>query len=287
VHANGRLALLENFKNYLIESKATRKIAAYEKRYRIDDTSAKRHPPVVMEATFDAFVDNFGGEKISKLMASQAQMPLNADYFFREYNVIAELKTLEGVYSGPEAVRSLSQAFIDSGCQRSDLLGLMFQGQEMPKQARDLVGRRIRRSFEQRIKKARKQLRQSKITFGDGNTRTLILFAMDQQPLFGHKVMLSYLAKVMDDNYSDQDTDGVVYLNPNTPSKFKSDGMDYSGWYPFYRDEGNKDGLADFVNLLGNRWLTYYGQQIGETNPILEFKSAVEALTVLRGPYEF
>jgi hypothetical protein len=56
-------------------------------------------------------------------------------------------------------------------------------------------------------------LRQSKTFFGNDRTKTLIIFAMDQPPLFGHSSMLTHIAKVMSDNYSDAETDGVIYLN--------------------------------------------------------------------------
>jgi hypothetical protein len=275
--------LFDKFKRKLKEYKAKRRVDAYESRYRNTDASVVRPAPVSVEVTFDAFVEEFGGEKISNLIQSKAQMPLNADYFFRQHNVIAELKTLEGIYSGPDAIRSLSQAFIDAGCSGSDLMGLLWRGEEMPERVRTLVGRRIRRSIEQRIKKARKQLRQSRATFGDANTRTLILIAMDQPPLFGHRTMLLHLAKVMGDNYSDEHTDGIVYLNPNMPTKMKSDGMEFSGWYPLYRDDQINDGMSEFVNHLGNRWLTFFGKRIGETNPILKLDSPEEMLAVLRG----
>lgn len=272
----------DRLRGQIKENRATRRIAAYEKRHRNKDELVARPAPAPVEAEFDAFVEKFGGQKISDLIESKAQMPLNADYIFRDHNVIAELKTLEGTYSGPNAVQSLSQAYIDAGYSGSDFMGLLWRGEEMPERVRALVGRRIRRSIEQRIKKARQQLRQSRTTFGDAQTRTLILIAMDQVPLFGHRTMLSHLAKVMGDNYSDEHTDGVVYFNPNMPTKIKSDGMEFSGWYPFYRDDQTNDGLSEFVNLLGNRWLTFFGNRIGQRNPILELASPEEMFAVLR-----
>tara|TARA_R100000365_G_C2746584_1_gene75916 strand:+ start:2321 stop:2437 length:117 start_codon:yes stop_codon:yes gene_type:complete len=35
------------------------------------------------------------------------------------------------------------------------------------------------------------------------------------------------------------------------------------------------------VNLLGNRWLNYYGGLIGETNPILEMETEKEMMAAL------
>jgi hypothetical protein len=274
--------LFEGIRKHTAKVKARRKIAVYEKLHR-SSNPLPRPTPIQIEPAFDVFVEQFGGEKISDLIFSKSQMPLNADYFFRQQNVIAELKTLEGVYSGPNGFKALAQAYIDSGCG-TDLMSLIWGSAPMPQRVRDLIGKRLRRAIEQRIKKARKQLRHSKATFGNGATRTLILIAMDQSPLFGHSTMILTLAKMMGDNYSDEFTDGVVYLNPNTPTKMKHDGMEFSGWYPFYRDDGINSELSGFVNLLGNRWLTYYGNLIGQRHPILKLDSPDEMLHVLRGP---
>ncbi len=203
--------------------------------------------------------------------------------YWEEHNVIAELKTLEGIFSGPDAIKQLTQTYIDSGCTGSDVMGVFWRGEPVPEAAATLMRKLVRRSIEQRIKQARKQLKKSKATFGNNDTKSLILIAMDQQPLFGHKTMLFNLAKIMGDNYADEHTEGVVYLNPNMPTKIRPDSMEFSGWYSFYRDDEVNEELSAFVNLFGNRWLTYYGKQIRETNPILELGTFAEMSAALEG----
>lgn len=66
------------------------------------------------------------------------------------------------------------------------------------------------------------------------------------------------------------------------PTQMSDDGMELSGWYPIYRDDDANKELSQFVNILGNRWLTFYGQKIGETNPILELKSPEDMMALLR-----
>jgi hypothetical protein len=258
------------------------KVAAYELLHRSNEPR-ERPPPISVERTFDNFVEKFGGTKISDILESKWKLPLNADYFFKDHNIIAELKTFEGVFSGPEAIRTLSQACVDAGCSASDLAGYVYWGEALPERASNLVLRRFRRAIEQRIKKARKQLRQSKSQFGNKDTQSLILIAIDQPPLFGHDIMLNTIAKLMGDNYSDEHTDGVIYMNPNAPTQPRADGMEFSGWFPFYRDDEVNKRLSGFVNLLGNRWLTYYAEQIGEVHPILELDSFKDIFAVLGG----
>ncbi|AUQ65712.1 hypothetical protein [Phaeobacter inhibens] len=265
--------MFEKLKQWRSKAKARKRIEQYDRKYRKARPISERPEHLHVEETFDAFIAEFGGKKISDLIENKAQMPLNADYLFKDHNVIAELKTLEGIYSGPDATKQLTQAYIDAGCTGSDAMGLLLRNEPVPDAAARLMQKRVRRSIEQRIKQARKQLRKSKSVFGNENTKLLILIAMDQNPLFGHRTMLFNLAKIMGDNYADEHTDGVVYLNPNMPTKISPESMEFSGWYPFYRDDDVNDELSDFVNLLGNKWLNYYGKQIGETNPILELES--------------
>ena len=242
----------------------------------------ERPAAVPLEDAFDAFVQDFGGVKVSDLMTNRAQMQLNADYYFPQANVFAELKTLEGIYSGPDGPMQVKQAFIDGGATGADLLDVILRGKQMPEAVQGLIRKRMRRALEQRIKKARKQLRKSKEIFGNSESKALVIVAMDQQPVFGHRTMLNSLAKLMVDNYRDEHTDGVIYLNANTPTQTAPNGMEYAGWYPFYRDDELNRELSEFVNLLGNRWLNYYGELVGEVNPIMELDSAEEMLHVLR-----
>src|SRR3954470_23850575 len=63
------------------------------------DAAGKLPPPDMdVEAVFNDFVEDFGEELISKLFISQGRSPKNADYFFRDRSVVAELKCLEKDY---------------------------------------------------------------------------------------------------------------------------------------------------------------------------------------------
>src|SRR5262245_51474179 len=139
-----------------IEADARRQIADYESKGRIDASFKDRPAPFPVEEGFDDVVLDFGVVKMSVLLQSKAQMRLTPDYLFDKENVIAELKTLEGVYSGSDGGKSLAQAYIDAGCSRGDLMGLIWRGEPIPPRVKALIARRIRRSLEQRIKKARK-----------------------------------------------------------------------------------------------------------------------------------
>lgn len=262
------------------EMKSRTKFAAYEALHS-SDSAGVRPPPISVESEFDKFVEQFGGKKISSLLSSKALMPLNADYIFPSHNVIAELKTLSGLFSGQTGFENLKQAFIDAGSSEGQFDAFLFRTGEFPARAKDLVRSRIRRGLEKRIRTARKQLRKSKEMLGNEDTKALIIIAADQPPIFGHHIMITTLAMVMGDNYRDEHTDGVIYMNPNVPTKVSLDGMEFTGWFPFYRDDETNAELSEFVNLLGNRWLTSYASIIDQAHPILELTDFDDMMFIL------
>lgn len=48
-----------------------------------------------LENAFNQFVKKFGGELISELMPRSGNISDNADYLFRQQNIVVELKCLE------------------------------------------------------------------------------------------------------------------------------------------------------------------------------------------------
>jgi hypothetical protein len=274
-----------SFKHKISEISGRRKIAAYERQHKKDLPLSDRPEPINVEGVFDAFIYSLGGNKISDLIDDKSMMPPNADYLISGQNAIMELKTLKGIFCGDEALKQFTKAFSDAGSTGSELAGFLWRGEAIPKRTAKLLRKRVRRSLEARLRKARNQLIHSKRHFGNENTKCLILIALDETPLLSHGVILTYIAKVMNDNMRDHHVDGFVYLNPNTPLKMHYDGMEFCGWFPAYRDKEPEDGLVNFVNWLGDKWLKYYGEVIGESSPILKSDNISEVVPLLKSPW--
>ncbi|RWO61113.1 hypothetical protein [Mesorhizobium sp.] len=249
-----------------------RKILEYERQYRSVDE--ERPEPFDVEEAFDRFVQKLGGKKISDTIDNKSNMPKNADYLFSDANVIAELKTVDGLYSGQESYKLLRQLFIDAGTLEQ-FFPYIIGRTELPDEVGNRIRKRVRRGFEGRARKARSQIKESISEFGNMNTYGVILFALNQPPLFGQTFMLSTLAKMMDDIFSkDNYIDGIVYLNPNVPTRPVSDGMEYSGWFPLYMSEEPDHALSEFVNKLGSGWLNFVANEQGTNNPILTLEDS-------------
>lgn len=223
-----------------------------------------------VESLFDKFVDNHSGEKISDRIAVKSNMSRNADYIFDDANIIIELKTLEGAFCGDKGFKRLRQLFIDTGINEQAFTDYIFGEAGIPEVVYYRTRTKVRRSIEKIIKKARVQIKTSIGEFGNKNTRGLILIALDELPIMSHKFMFECILSVFSNNFSDDDwVDGFIYINPNTPGQPDQAVMQYTGWFPIYRDDKVNHELSDFVNTLGTDWLNYYGKLIGDKNPII------------------
>ena len=69
-------------------------------------------PPTPLQSIVDPFVRGFGGELISEIVGNNSP-PRSADYLFRRYKVIAELKALEADSFGDPFRRKLGNRMAD------------------------------------------------------------------------------------------------------------------------------------------------------------------------------
>ena len=82
-----------------------------------------------IEPEFNKFVPNFrNGKLVRDLVPDQPDMALNADYYFPDDHVIAELKCME-TDSEDSYPQRVSEAFTHFRYSGSDLMGFLFRGE--------------------------------------------------------------------------------------------------------------------------------------------------------------
>ena len=74
-------------------------------------------PRSLLRASFHFFFQDFGGELISELFVNLGTRPLNADYFFRDRSIMAELKCVEKDYSSSQEVGQKANLLIQKWLQ--------------------------------------------------------------------------------------------------------------------------------------------------------------------------
>lgn len=217
----------------------------------------KRPEIVNVEEFFNEYVEFFGGQVVSKSEQNLADRP-NADYLFKEQNVIAELKCFQkDLFNNEEDIPRLLN-FLDSWekknlIKQEDKLKLILGSKKLPKECSiDLINSCIK-TIDRAIYKANTQIRESKKTFSIPNSKGLVLLCNDGNYLVQNNVFLKLITDLMQRKYMNSDIDGFVYFTLNQVSIMPESELDWTLWVPSYRIENDND-FADFVNELGHKF---------------------------------
>lgn len=125
-----------------------------------------------------------GGELISKKLPKNTNVPLNADYFFRNRTIVAELKCLEKDYMRKEQIGHKVEALIDEWAARGRLrpehvsgnsININAIGEDCAMEVFKLYFKPIKRAVE----KANRQIRQTKKYFNLPDSKGLVIVAND------------------------------------------------------------------------------------------------------------
>jgi hypothetical protein len=223
-----------------------------------------------VEATFNEFVVDFGGTLVGGLIPNAKEHPKNADYFFRDDDVIAELKSFEkDLFNVPEDVERIFKIIAkhrDSGAV-SGYRGFRWAiGQDpIPVEYRRDMLSLARRSIEHAVRQANKQIRSTKQLLNKPDAKGIVLLANDGNHFSHPAEAVMLICQVMEAHFLDSDIDGFVYFTANTPAKVPDNARELNYWVPVYRLE--HDPLSNFVNRLGEGWGEFYAKTIGQQVP--------------------
>lgn len=218
-------------------------------------------PALPTERTFDRFVQNVGGQKISDILPGNPSFQ-NADYLFRSENVIAELKTLQTDFGITDSFRDkhikLLQNYISDGRMT---FGAIFRSAERPKEySKDLL-RLFRPALCRILKKANQQIKETKKELSLVDNSGILLLVNDDFISLEPQFITSILCEILTHSYSS--IDAFVYLTLNHYVDIP--GNDYANllWVPVYSERA-PSSLTDFVNKLGSQWFNFLEIEVGE-----------------------
>lgn len=134
-----------------------------------------------VEETLDEYVEEFGGELIKKLLSNPNFD--NADYLFRNYKVVAELKILEKDFFSAEIYRKkineLHAKWIKEGLVPHIWGKAEIQTQNLPEKCQLEFTNIIKKPLESRISKANKQIKETKKHFGIEDYKGVLILVND------------------------------------------------------------------------------------------------------------
>lgn len=216
-----------------------------------------------IEEKFSEFVPTFrNGRIVRELIPDQPIMTLNADFYFPDDRIVAELKCMEKDSRDTYHERIL-QAFAHFGHSGGDVMGFLFRGEPMPQRVAARLRQQIGNPLRQALRKANKQIAATKHHLKVPDGFGLAVFANDNNFGLTPADSLAILSKAAL-GLSTCHVDGIVYTTPNIYHD-SGDNIARSIWTPMYAK--GKEALADFVNPLGTAWIDY-AEQFGD--PYLE-----------------
>jgi hypothetical protein len=227
------------------------------------DLGEKKH--IDIETAFSDFVEEFGGEIIDKSLSANPSD--NADYLFRNEPVIAELKCLRKNFLGSsdfeDKLFKLYQQWEGAGLIDLDRLNRIRRKEgRLPDECKRDLGDLIKDPIEGIIKKANKQIRESKKFFGLPDAKGLLLLANDGNYLLGHEVMFWLLQRILFAGFCSS-IDEIVYFTVNL-NVHKPGANSYGPiWRHLERERFGKTSQS-FRQKLRDGWIEFFGRIIGQ-----------------------
>jgi hypothetical protein len=226
------------------------------------------HHPLPVEATWHRFVRSIRGTVVADLLPPSPSFE-NADYFFPEAKVIAELKEVQTEYLNTEASRKgfdalLSRLIFEDPQWRPAL----FEGDgSYPLWFRKEFIRLARPPISRVLKKANAQIRQTKNHFGVTSSTGILLFVNDGFTGLAPDLVNALACELLVRSYSSIDC--FVYLNFNRYVEVVGSDEPKLLWLPSYRNHFDA-AFVEFVDNLGRSWFDFLEQEIGHPTSRIE-----------------
>lgn len=220
-----------------------------------------------VEEFFNEYVEFFGGQLISKLPHNLSDRP-NADYLFKDHNVIAELKCFQkDLFNESEDIPRIFKLLDKWERQRlikpEEKVSIVLGTKKLPNECyKDMLDACLK-TIDRAVYKGNKQIAESKSTFSMPDAKGLLLLCNDGNYFLQNSELIGLVATIMQRKYLKSDIDGVAYFTIKQVARMPKSPWDYTPWVPLYRDE-NDQRLGDFINELGRRFLNeFYTMKTG------------------------
>jgi hypothetical protein len=219
------------------------------------------HDPLRVEPIWQEFVRLVGGKLVADLVPEPRNFE-NADFVFPEVQVVAELKEIRTDFSASDAFRRsldslLRRLIAEDPSWRPALFG---GSREYPKWFNIEFARIFRPHVSRLLKKANRQLRETKMHFGIQAPTGVLLMVNDAFTAIGPNQVMAVAANALSQAYSSIDC--LVYLTVNRYIELVGSDTCRLMWVPVYSDRA-PESLVAFIDDLGHKWFVHLEQMIG------------------------
>ncbi len=235
-------------------------------------------PPEALpvEPLWQEFVRSFGGLVVHDVVPEPLNFQ-NADFAFLDQGVIAELKEIETEFSRTAAFRSsfntLMQRLVT---EQPEWRPALFGGDgKVPAWFIPELVRLCRPPLSRILKKANRQLRETKIHFGVNSETGVLLLVNDGFSSISPEFVRAQVSELLLHSYSSISC--CVYLTVNRYIEFPGDQEPKLLWATAYSDTAS-DSLVSFIDDLGRRWFDFLEGKVGPFTSRSEVPSSAEVL---------
>ena len=216
--------------------------------FRQDST----HSLIAVEQIWRDFVRFIGGTVIEDFLPQPRQFQ-NADFSFLENSIFAELKEIETEFSkAPAFFREYEALLSKLISENPEWRPALFGGQNhYPSWFNTEFIRLFRPPLLRILKKANRQLRETKSHFGINSPTGILLLVNDGFTTIGPDLIRALISDILLHTYSSIDC--FIYLTVNRYIKIEGYEEPMLVWVPTYSCRAS-DALVHFVDDLGRKW---------------------------------
>ena len=211
-----------------------------------------------VEKLFNQFVVEVGGELGSNLITNTNNQP-NADYIFKNPDVIVELKCFQkdlfSFKDDSERMNFLFKKWDSQGIfDNPKKVKRMLISKKLPKECALDLYKAARNSVDSVIRKANKQIRETKHFLNMPNAKAFLLLCNDGHYYLPHLQFMSLIGDIVFNKY--KDIDGFAYFTINVASSLPDKEGDQHVWFPIFKQED--EVLSGFSEKIRLTFLTEF-----------------------------
>lgn len=235
------------------------------------------HDRLSVEDTWNKFIEVSGGNRVDEELSKNPDFD-NADYIYKEDNIILELKEIETEFLRQEKTREKYNQLIEKlkNDESYNENALIDDKVAYPSWFNNEFQRLAKPAIDRVLKKANKQIKETKKYFGVNKDSGVIIFVND-----GFTDINPYVVSRLAQNsliYSYSSIDCFLYMTVNRYVELPGDNEPKLLWVPAYSEKASDD-LHDFINELGRKWFDFMEEKIGPFTS----RTEIESSTILDG----
>lgn len=219
------------------------------------------HEPLDVERLFQEFVNSVGGEVLDETLVGQRDFK-NADFIFKKQGVVIELKEIQKEFNVSKR-KEIEEILIENNYSINSNENLLKEVQEIPLYIQKQIIRLSRNSLNSILKKANKQIRETKQRYGIKNNSGVAIIVNDGFCSLPHDLIIGLMCQSLSRDYTSIDC--LLYVTVNTYSIIPGSDEPTLFWRPVYSMKSD-EALANFIDILGSQFHELLATKINFTS---------------------